>query len=213
MVFKMKGSKFYGKGNQSPLKRAGIFEGVGEDRRRIGSEEAAELETEGKTITRTAADNPDKEEGAQQIKNLGETYAEIDAEMQKRAEGKETLDPSQVNYRKQDDPRLMIRMMSSGPVTAKDAEKKIRKHENLEGGNPMRIEGESYYIVNGVKMSQSEYDAYKKAKEPTESTPSTESTESTPSTTTKIRRSKPVTITMTAKEYREMLKKQKNQKK
>ena len=62
-------------------------------------------------------------------------------------------------------------------------------------------------------MSQSEYDAYEKAKEPTPSTESTESTESTPSTTTKIRRSKPVTITMTAKEYREMLKKQKNQKK
>lgn len=156
MGFKLKsGNKTsFKKMGSSPVKRAGIFVGKGEDRARIGSDEAAELEAEGKTITRTAADNPDKEEGAQQIKNLGETYAEIDAEMQERAEGKETLDPSQKNYRKKDDPNLMIRMMSDGPVTAKDAEKTIRKHENLKGGNPMRIKGKrrSYTIKDGKKV-------------------------------------------------------------
>ena len=148
----------------SPAKRMGIFVGEGENRERVGSLEAAEREAAGETVTRTALDNPDKEEGAQQIKNLGDTYAEIDSEMQERAEGKETLNPSQTNYRKKDDPNLMIRMMSDGPVTAKDAEKTIRKHENLEGGDPMRIEGESYYIVNGKKMTTAEFEAWKNNK-------------------------------------------------
>ena len=107
----------------SPAKVAGIFVGEGEDRIRIGSEEAAEREAEGEKITRTAADNPNKEEGAQQIKNLGETYAEIDAELQDTAEGKEKLDSSEYNYRRTQDPDEMIRMMSDGPVTVKDAEK------------------------------------------------------------------------------------------
>jgi len=166
MAFKLRsGNKTNFKNmGSSPAKRMGIFVGEGEDRERVGSLEAAEREAAGETVTRTALDNPDKEEGAQQIKNLGETYAEIDAEMQERAEGKETLNPSQTNYRKKDDPNLMIRMMSDGPVTAKDAEKTIRKHENLEGGDPMRIEGESYYIVDGKKMTIAEFEAWKNNK-------------------------------------------------
>lgn len=160
MAFKLRsGNKTNFKNmGSSPAKRMGIFVGEGEDRERVGSLEAAEREAAGETVTRTALDNPDKEEGAQQIKNLGETYAEIDAEMQARAEGKETLDPSQENYRKKDDPNLMIRWMSDGPVTAKDAEATIRKHENLEGGDPMR--GEKYYIVNGKKMTEAEFEAF-----------------------------------------------------
>ena len=166
MAFKLRsGNKTNFKNmGSSPAKRMGIFVGEGEDRERVGSLEAAEREAAGETVTRTALDNPDKEEGAQQIKNLGETYAEIDAEMQARAEGKETLDPSQKNYRKKDDPSLMIRWMSDGPVTAKDAEKPIRKHENLEGGDPMRIKGEKYYIVNGKKMTEAEFEAWKNKK-------------------------------------------------
>ena len=140
MAFKMRGSKFYGKGNQSPVKNLGIYKGSGEDRVRIGSKEAAELEAEGETVTRTAANNPNKEEGAQQTKNLGKVYSSIDNDMQERAEMKETLDPSQANYRKTDDPNLTVKFMGSGPLTAEKAEKKFLKHENLKGGNPMAIE-------------------------------------------------------------------------
>jgi len=174
----------------SPVKVAGIFAGEGEDRVRVGSDEAAELEAEGKTITRTAADNPDKEQGAQQIKNLGKTYAEIDAEMQDRAEGKETLDPSQVNYRKKDNPDLMIRMMSSGPLTAKNAEKTIRKHENLKGGNPMVKKGKSYYIdpSTGEKVYVDADQA---------------------ESGTVVKKGNTTTITMTPEQYKEYLKKQK----
>ena len=166
MAFKLRsGNKTNFKNmGSSPAKRMGIFVGEGEDRERVGSLEAAEREAAGETVTRTALDNPDKEEGARQIKNLGETYAEIDAEMQASAEGKETLDPSQENYRKKDDANLMIRWMSDGPVTAKDAEKTIRKHENLEGGDPMHIKGEKYYIVNGKKMTEAEFEAWKNKK-------------------------------------------------
>mgnify|MGYP003655011726 CR=1 FL=1 len=85
----MRGSKFYGKGNQSPVKNLGIYKGSGEDRVRIGSKEAAELEAEGETVTRTAANNPNKEEGAQQTKNLGKVYSSIDNDMQERAEMKD----------------------------------------------------------------------------------------------------------------------------
>tara|TARA_R100000655_G_scaffold14990_1_gene33454 strand:+ start:89 stop:706 length:618 start_codon:yes stop_codon:yes gene_type:complete len=159
----------------SPAKVAGIFVGEGEDRIRIGSEEAAEREAEGEKITRTAADNPDKEEGAQQIKNLGETYAEIDAELQDTAEGKEKLDSSEYNYRRTQDPDEMIRMMSDGPVTVKDAEKTIRKHENLEGGNPMSVPGGiKYYNSKGEEITEEQYnDAMNKKKTTTTTTKST----------------------------------------
>jgi len=150
----------------SPVKVAGIFVGEGEDRVRIGSKEAAEREAQGETITRTAADNPNIKEGKQQIKNLGETYAEIDAELQDTAEGKETLDPSQYNYRRTQDPNEMVRMMSDGPVTTKDAEKTIREYENVEGKDPMVTGGEitKYYLVNGNKLTEDEYKKYKKNK-------------------------------------------------
>jgi len=160
MAFKLKsGNKTtFKQMGSSPVKVAGIFVGEGDDRERIGSLEAAEREAKGEKITRTAADNPNKEEGAKQVKNLGETYAEIDAEMQERAESKETLDSSQANYRKKDDPNLMIRMMSDGPVTAKDAEKTIRKHENLEGGNPMLVSGgNKYYNSKGEEITEEQY--------------------------------------------------------
>ena len=159
----------------SPVKVAGIFVGEGEDRIRIGSEEAAEREAEGEKITRTAADNPDKEEGAQQIKNLGETYAEIDAELQDTAEGKEKLDSSEYNYRRTQDPNEMVRMMSDGPVTVKDAEKTIRKHENLEGGNPMSVPGSiKYYNSKGEEITEEQYnDAMNKKKTTTTTTKST----------------------------------------
>ena len=145
----------------SPV-RVGIFAGEGESRRRVGSQEALELEAKGVKITRTALDNPNIEEGEQQIENLGETYADIDARMQRSAEGKETLDPSEVNYRKPDKPNLMISWMSDGPVTVEDAEKTIRKHENLKGGNPMVIEGSRgessrKYRINGKEISEEEY--------------------------------------------------------
>ena len=78
----MKGSAFYGKGNQSPAKKAGIFEGEGIDRVRISKDEAARKEASGATnITRTALDNPDKKEGAQQVKNVKKYHADIDADL------------------------------------------------------------------------------------------------------------------------------------
>mgnify|MGYP003122546009 CR=1 FL=1 len=165
MAFKMRsGNKtVFKQMGSTPAKNLGIYKGSGENRVRIGSEEAAELEAAGEKITRTAADNLDEEEGTQQIENLGETYAEIDAEMQKRAEGKEGLDPSQVNYRKQDSDDLLIRWMSDGPVTAKKAEKTLRKHENLKGGNPMEVksEGSTIYRIDGKEVSKEKWEKVK----------------------------------------------------
>ena len=193
MAFKLKSGNVtsFKKMGSSPAKKAGIFVGEGEDRVRVGSGEAAELEAEGRTVTRTAADNPDKEQGAQQIKNLGKTYAEIDAEMQGRAEGRETLDPSQVGYRKKDDPNLMVKWMSSGPVTAKDAEKTIQKHENLEGEDPMVVKGKSYYIdPNTGKKVYVDKDQIKDG--------------------TVVKKGNTTTITMTPEQYRAWLKKRKS---
>ena len=52
--------------------------------------------------------------------------------------------------------------MSDGPVTVEDAEKTIRKHENLKGGNPMVIEGSIVegsrkYIINNKEYTEEEY--------------------------------------------------------
>ena len=73
MAFKLKSGNVtsFKKMGASPVKKAGIFEGTGEDRVRISKSDADKKEAEGATnITRTAADNPDKEEGKQQQKNL-----------------------------------------------------------------------------------------------------------------------------------------------
>ena len=62
--FKLKsGNKTSFKNMGSSPVRVGIFAGEGESRRRVGSQEASELEDKGVKITRTALDNPNIEEG------------------------------------------------------------------------------------------------------------------------------------------------------
>ena len=141
-TFKMMGS--------SPVKKAdpGIFVGEGDLRRRVSEDEASSLEAEGVDVTYTAADNPDKEKGEQQIKNLGPEYAAFDANLQNRINrGLYT-------------PETFLAMGTDEPLTIEKAEKTIRKHENLEGGNPMVIEGSQYFIhpYTGEKVLLSEWD-------------------------------------------------------
>jgi len=179
MAFKLKSGNItsFKKMGSSPVKKAGIFEGEGEDRVRIGESEAKEKEAKGIKITRTAADNPDKKEGEQQKKNLGTEYSKFDADLQNRSN------------RNIYDPDLFLAMGKTEPLTAKKAEKTIREHENLEGGDPMRT-----YMIGGKEVSNQEYIDYKKKK---------------PTTTTTIKRGKERVTTMTPAEYRESLKKNK----
>jgi len=138
MAFKQRSSgSFKMMGSSSPAKKAGIFEGEGESRVRIGEGEAAEKEAAGATnITRTAADNPDKKEGEQQLKNLGPEYSKFDADLQNRSN------------RDIYDPNLFLAMGNKEPLLAKGAEKKIQEHENEVGGDPMKT-----YMINGKEVS------------------------------------------------------------
>ena len=179
MAFKLKSGNVtsFKKMGASPVKKAGIFEGTGEDRVRISKSDADKKEAEGATnITRTAADNPDKKEGEQQKKNLGTEYSKFDADLQNRAN------------RDLYDPDTFLAMGKTEPLTAKKAEKTIREHENLEGGDPMRT-----YTIGGKEVSNQEYIDHKKKKA---------------NTTTIIKRGEP-TI-MTAEEYRAHLERQKS---
>ena len=193
MAFKLQSGNVtsFKKMGSSPAKKAGIFEGEGEDRTRVSKKEAAELEAKGKTITRTAADNPNKKEGTQQTKNLG-YLAEVDAELQNNAEMAETFPKDHPSYRKKTDKDVIHRWTNDEVITTKVGEDKIRKHENLKGGDPLRSEG--YYMVDGVKMNKSEYDAHRKEKEPK----GTKTNNKDGSTS----------ITMTPKQYRAWKKKQ-----
>ena len=139
-AFKMMGS--------SPFKAPGIFVGEGDDRRRIGKDEAKDLESQGVDVTYTAADNPNKEEGEQQIKNLGEDFSNFDANLQNRA--------NRGIY----SPDFMLAMGADEPLTAEKAEVTIQRHENLEGGNANTIPGSQYFIHpnTGEKVLLSDWD-------------------------------------------------------
>ena len=179
--FKMMGS--------SPAKKPGIFEGEGESRVRISKEEADKKEADGATnITRTAADNPDKEEGKQQIMNLGTDFSKFDADLQNRSN------------RNMYDPNLFLAMGREEPLLAEGAEKKIRKHENLKGGNPLM--GEKTYTVNGKTMNEKEMQAWREKQKNIDSLSSETTTDKDGTTTT--------TTTMTPKQYRAWLKTQNN---
>jgi hypothetical protein len=166
-AFKMMGS--------TPFKAPGIFVGEGDDRRRIGKDEAADLESQGVEVTYTAADNPDKEEGAQQIKNLGEDFAGFDANLQNRA--------NRGIY----NPNFMLAMGADEPLTAEKAEVTIQKHENLEGGNANTIPGSQYFIHphTGEKILLSEWDGpVDKNGNPMIVSKTTTTTQTTPTETT-----------------------------
>jgi len=137
--------KFCGR---SPFKKAGIFVGEGENRRRIGKDEATELESQGVKVTRTAADNPNTEEGEQQIENLGSDYSGFDANLQNRA--------NRGIYNS----NFMLAMGANEPLTAEKAEKTIQEYENKVGGDPNTIAGSQYFIHphTGKKILLSEWD-------------------------------------------------------
>ena len=133
---------------KSPFKNLGIFVGEGENRRRIGKDEAVDLEAKGVDVTYTAADNPDTKEGEQQIKNLGTDYSGFDANLQNRANRGIYSDD------------FMLAMGTYGPLTAEKAEKTIQEHENKIGGDPNTIKGSQYFIHphTGKKILLSEWD-------------------------------------------------------
>ena len=151
MVFRMKGHALPG-----PFRRVGIFEGVGEDRVRISKSEADKKEAAGATnITRTAADNPNIEEGKQQQENLGIRLSKLDAELQEEVDAS-YIPPENVWRGMADDEGNF--MFDEG------IEEKIRKHENLKGGDPRpqrstksSISSKTYRI-NGKEVSKEEYD-------------------------------------------------------
>ena len=83
MAFKIKGSKFYGKGNQSPAKKKGIYMDITDEagkttKKRISKDKADRLEMiSGKggkavSITKTGDDSPDFTGTDEQIKHFKE---------------------------------------------------------------------------------------------------------------------------------------------
>ena len=141
MSYKMKG---FPKHSTSALKKAGIFMGEGKDRVRISSEKADELEAEGKKVTRTGADDPDKARGEAYKEKIGTKLASEDEFLQEQVEA-DADNPADHDYKhyKPDEFRTMksltIRKTSPGgetttetetfPYTTKDIEKDIRKKE------------------------------------------------------------------------------------
>ena len=204
MAFKLKSGNTtnFKKMGSSPAKRAGIFEGEGIDRVRISKNEADEKEASGATdITRTALDNPDKEEGAQQVKNLKGYHADIDADLQVRKNADEGKKEGDYKHYKEGG---VHGWGDSGSYTTKDAEIDIREHENVVGGDPSVTEGKRQYQVNGEWIGQDEFDKYREQQKNNPSTTTTTTTKGKPTTTYKP--GKP----MTSAEYRALLKKNKN---
>ena len=83
MAFKMKGSKFYGKGNQSPAKKKGIYMDITDEagkitKKRISKDKADRLEMiadkggKAVSITKTGDDSPDFTGTDEQIKHFKE---------------------------------------------------------------------------------------------------------------------------------------------